>query len=543
MDVGHTIAGFFVIAGSIRARARSAAPIACLTGLLLTGCGTFGTGGTSDVYSDAQTQAMFEGAYSHVQQRYIEPVNTDSLALAGLARLHDIDSHLNVVRRENAVVLLSDNRELGRFPTPDAVDSRGWAEVTAGVLKSSRAASAAAASARPEDLYMAMMSGVVGLLDPYSRYEGAEIAGDHRAARSGFGGVGITIKTENDRTVIVEVLPESPAASSPLAAGDIITHVDGTGIAGLKPEAVVQRLRGPSGTTVVLDILHRDQPRPERVAIVRSHIVPPTVIGRLERGGVALVRLRSFNSQTAIDLEHEIDRLERLHDERLRGLVLDLRNNPGGLLDQAVQIADLFLSYGPVITTRGRHPASNSAFAADTYEIARGVPMAILINGRSASASEMLAAALQDRGRAVIVGSATHGKGSVQNLQRMPNGGELIITWSRMYAPSGYVIDGLGILPNVCTSGAPGGNPIAKLLAVQDALHKQFRDWHRYDRVDLKLAGILRSNCPASDETNEVDEELATQIVLEPRAYRLALSPAIHTNAYREMSASHTTGS
>jgi len=271
--------------------------------------------------------------------------------------------------------------------------------------------------------------------------------------------------------------------------------------------------------------LRPDSSQPLQVELRRSHVVPQTVEASLE-DGLAVLRIASFNRNTTRDLEREYLRLAR---QRTDGMIIDLRGNPGGLLDQAVLAADLFLDDGVVISTFGRHPAASSVFTADLREIAQGVPMAILINGRSASAAELMAAALQDRGRAVVIGTTTHGKGTVQNLSRLPNGGELLITWSRIHAPSGYILDGLGVLPSICTAGPAPLDSRAALSARLDAFAVHSVRWQRYDHVDPPLAAALRADCPSKTEQPESDLELAKRLLRDPMLYARSLRPTLES--------------
>lgn len=496
---------------------------------LLGACAAPGGRDAGESYSRDRTQEMFESAYGHVQAHFIEPVGMDTIALAGLNRLSIVDGRMQVTTDAGEVVLLKEGRIIDRFGRPAPDDPAGWAALTADVVERSRQSSPVSASTPADDIYTALMEGVVSPLDQYSRYEDPRHATSQREARDGFGGIGVTIRSNGAETVVVEALSGSPAAAVGLGSGDILTHADGVPLAGLSPEEAVDALRGRIGSILVLDVVKASTKATARYSVERVHIVPPTIVSSLQRE-VGILRIRTFNRRTSADLEDEVERLTGLHGGPLAGLVLDLRDNPGGLLEQAVQTADLFLDSGPLISTRGRHRAANSAFTADSFEVAAGVPLAILTNGRSASASEMLAAALQDRGRAVVIGSTTHGKGSVQNLQKMPNGGELIITWSRMVTPSGYVLDGLGVLPNICTSGPSDGETDAAALdASRQQLMRLFQDWRRYDRVDLGLAGTLRRNCPPSYEAPDGDLELALRLLLEPAAYAMALSPGTAT--------------
>jgi carboxyl-terminal processing protease len=510
--------------------------VVSLLSLTLTACGLTGGKKLSDVYSADQTQEVFEDAYFHIQQRFVEPVTADALALAGLAKLSAVDGQLSVVPRGNSVVLLNNSIVFETYARPPARDSEAWASLTADIVDQSRLLSSVAAKAKPDEIYDALMGGVISKLDRYSRYENPRIASLQRATRNGFGGIGATIQTEDGQTAIINVLPGMPAALAGLERNDKITHIDGVSIAGLSPLAVILRLRGKAGSPVELDIVRAKPPLRLKRVIIRTHITVPTVVGQIENG-IAIVEVRGFAKTTADDLEREVERLERDNGVQLSGLVLDLRDNPGGLFDQALRIADLFLDGGLIVKTKGRNPASTNSFSADSYEIAQNVPMAIVLNGRSASASEVVAAALQGRGRAIVVGTTTFGKGSIQSIKDMPNNGDLVITWSRIYAPTGYLLEGLGIMPNVCTTGSGRGDPVDDLTLGQQRIRKQFGDWNRYDSLDSKLAKTLRSICPTGIERPGSDITLASQILRSPATYQLALSPALRTIAVRQVPA------
>lgn len=491
--------------------------------VLLQGCAATDATIGEKRYSVAQTQAMLVDAFNHVQHRYIDPVGMDELAMAGLNRLTAVDNRLSIQRKGGQLILLADSRIVEEYTQPDRPDSLGWAEVSAEIVDKSRSNSTQAASLVPEDLYSTLMGGIVATLDRYSRYESAKVAKSQRAGRTGFGGIGATIRTRDGTSTIVETLPEMPAAAAGLKAGDVIIRIDDEPIAGQNPIDVIGRLRGPIGKIVIVDVRRDGEADTRRFSIRRAHVVPRSVRGML-KNGVAQIILRGFNRRSSADLEDEIAKLQAQAGGKLRGIVLDLRNNPGGLFDQALSIADLFLDRGLIIRTRGRHPAANKSFQADGHQIAKDVPLAVIINGRSASSSEILAAALQSHSRAIVVGSGSHGKGSVQSIRQLPNSGELIVTWSRIFSPSGYLLDGLGVIPNICTSASPdvaraGRSPSAR--AFTDA--KQFSDWNRYDRADEELAQSLRRYCPPEPAAPKTDMSVAMQLLADPKAYRTAL--------------------
>jgi carboxyl-terminal processing protease len=227
----------------------------------------------------------------------------------------------------------------------------------------------------------------------------------------------------------------------------------------------------------------------------------------------------------------------------LKGIVLDLRGNPGGLLDQAVAVADAFLRKGPIVSTRGRHPESVQRFSATGRDLANGMPMVVLINGRSASAAEIVAAALQDRGRAVLVGSNSYGKGTVQNITRLPNEGELILTWSRFYAPSGYALDSLGILPNICTStlkAAPGPDLRQRMLESIGPATNVLIMWRTLTGHDKARRTALRGKCPKHSETPEIDIKIAREILEDRRLYARTLDMSAPRVAKEKRPTSYT---
>lgn len=289
--------------------------------------------------------------------------------------------------------------------------------------------------------------GMLESLDPYSVYlPRDEYGAIQDSMRGRFGGLGIQISKseEHDDIVVVTPLDNTPAAAAGLRPGDRITHVDGVKIGGLPLAEVVRRLRGPVDTSVVLTILRDDAPVFDRV-ITRAIIRMDVVEWRRE-DDFGYLRIRGFSDDTAEQVQDAVREIRSHLGGRLAGLVIDLRNNPGGLLIESVSVSDAFIERGDIVSTRGRNGLQR--YGATMGDIAAGLPIAVLVNGGSASASEILAAALKDRGRAILVGTRTFGKGTVQTVIPMGNGTALKLTTARYFRPSGASVDN-GIVPDI----------------------------------------------------------------------------------------------
>ena len=365
---------------------------------------------------------------------------------------------------------------------------------------------------------------MVARLDRFSRYAGADTAREQRASRDGFGGIGVTINVENGIVRIVSVIPESPAATAGVQVDDQFLTIDGHGTATMDQREVVQRLRGRVDSVVRVTVARPGIVDLLELPITRQRIVVPTI--RVEHiGPVAHVRILSFNQQTGRRLIEALEQLMADRRHQLRGVVLDLRSNPGGLLDQAVRVADAFLGEGPIIATRGRHPASNQSFEAGARDLLRGIPMVVLINGGSASAAEIVAAALQDRGRAVVVGSASFGKGTVQTVMRLPNDGELTLTWARLLSPAGYALHEHGVIPTICTNGLIDDIASLRLGLQRESKAMAPGGVNATPRPQLDDQGwrTLRASCTGQAREQDVDVKLAERLLSDSGLYQRAL--------------------
>ena len=299
-----------------------------------------------------------------------------------------------------------------------------------------------------KELIEAAISGMLTSLDPHSSFLNAESFRDMRVqTRGAFGGLGIEVTMENGLVRVVTPMDDTPASRAGLEAGDLISHLDGEPVLGLTLNDAVDRMRGRVGEDIELTIL-RGEEEPFDVILTRAVINIQSVRWRTE-DNVGYIRIANFTEQTDTQTKKAIDAIADELGGDLVGFVLDLRNNPGGLLDQAVSVSDIFLKQGEIVSTRGRNEDLAQRFNARDDDLINGLPMVVLINGGSASASEIVAGALQDHGRAVLLGTQSFGKGSVQTIMSLGGQGAMRLTTARYYTPSGRSIQALGISPDI----------------------------------------------------------------------------------------------
>ncbi|MEM8541093.1 MAG: S41 family peptidase [Pseudomonadota bacterium] len=301
-----------------------------------------------------------------------------------------------------------------------------------------------------EELVESAINGMLSSLDPHSSYLNAEDAEDMRTQTSGeFGGLGIEVTMEDELVKVITPMYQSPAEDAGVLAGDFISKIDGEEVRGLTLQQAVEKMRGAINTPIVLELLREGADKPIEVTIIRDIIKVQAVKFRAE-GDVGYLRVISFTQKTYTDLERGIETLtEEIGEDKLKGFVLDLRLNPGGLLDQAINVSDAFLEKGLIVSTRGRDERDSRRFSARAGDLIDGKPIIVLINGGSASASEIVAGALQDHRRATVVGTQSFGKGSVQTIIPLGEGGALRLTTALYYTPAGVSIQGKGITPDI----------------------------------------------------------------------------------------------
>lgn len=351
-----------------------------------------------------------------------------------------------------------------------------------------------------QELIRAAINGMLTSLDPHSSYLPPEDFDQMQVQTRGeFGGLGIEVTQENGFVKVVAPIDDTPAAEAGVQSGDFITQVDGESTLGMTLDQAVEKMRGPIGSEIVITIVREGTEEPFDITIVRDTIKVKAARARIEEDAVVL-RITTFSDQTFTNLQAELkEKVEELGGMgNVSGFVLDLRNNPGGLLNQAIMVSDAFLEKGEIVSTRGRNASDSERINAQPGDLAEGKPIVVLINNGSASASEIVAGALQDHNRAVIVGTRSFGKGSVQTIMPLQGDGAMRLTTSRYYTPSGRSIQALGVAPDILVEQR---TPIEE-AAEEDAQRQRF---------EADLRGALANDSLTEDQRKQLEEERKAQ--------------------------------
>ncbi|MCR9139843.1 MAG: S41 family peptidase [Alphaproteobacteria bacterium] len=342
------------------------------------------------------------------------------------------------------------------------------------------------------DLVENAINGMLTSLDPHSSFLNAKDADEMRTQTRGeFGGLGIevTLDTDSELVKVITPIDDTPASRAGVLAGDLISEIDGEPVRGLNLTQAVEKMRGPVGSSIDLTVLREGADAPIDIVITRAIIKVKAVKFRVE-DDIGYIRVISFTEKTYDDLQDAIDSIEgEVPDEKLKGFILDLRLNPGGLLDQAINVSDAFLDRGEIVSTRGRNPEETRRYNSRPGDLTDGKPIVVLVNGGSASASEIVAGALQDHKRATVVGTRSFGKGSVQTIIPLGENGALRLTTALYYTPSGKSIQGTGISPDI---------------TVQQPLPEELQG-----RVRQTGESELRGHIQGQDETDEGSGSIA----------------------------------
>ena len=350
-----------------------------------------------------------------------------------------------------------------------------------------------------KELIEAAINGMLTSLDPHSSYLSADAAARMRVQTSGeFGGLGIEVTQEEGWVKVVSPMDGTPADAAGIIAGDFITAVDGESVLGLTLDEAVTLMRGPVGAEIIVTVVREGEVEPFDVSIIRDTIKLTAVRSRTE-GDAVVLRITTFNDQTFPNLREGMEKQveEAGGIENVDGIILDLRNNPGGLLNQAIIVSDAFLDAGEIVSTRGRDIVDGERWNAEPGDLAEGKPIVVLINGGSASASEIVAGALQDHRRAIVVGTNSFGKGSVQTVVPLRGDGAMRLTTARYYTPSGRSIQALGISPDIIVE-----QPLPQPASEED-------DDAPARRSEASLRGSLGNDSLSEDEIEMIEEDRA----------------------------------
>lgn len=480
----------------------------------------------------AEVQGVLAVALAAVLERHLDRAAPADLGLWSLRGLEVLEPRLKAETRPAGLVLALDGKPVAPRPllvpplpagSPTEAAGPPLAQGLAALYEAGWRASPALRRAGAEAMLRSGFEELFNHLDPYSRYMGPEEAAAARSRRTGQVGLGLRLAAgRGEEVVLATIAPEGPAERAGLRPGDRLLAIGGEPVSAQDLAGAAARLEGPPGGEVAL-LLRRGTGRRFEVRLART-LVPPDSVHADRRDDILWLRVEGFSNATDRRLAEALAAARR--GGRLKGVVLDLRGNRGGLLTQAVSVASAFLPGGVVAATSGRHRDSARTYLASAEDLAAGLPVVVLVDGRTASAAEIVAAGLGDRGRAVLVGSATTGKGLIQAVIPLPNGGELLVTWSRVLAPRGWPIQALGVLPALCTSlgaeaaaasfarlrlgEAPMALPLARLRAARPP-------------VPASEVAALRATCPPA-EGPETDATMARLLIETPEAYRAALA-------------------
>ena len=465
-------------------------------------------------------------AIAFMLPRALEAVSAEQLAMWGLSGLTTLDPALTTTVGDGRVRLLARGRVLleaaAPMKSPAGNSPAAWGAVVTRLAVAGYAASPALRQAGQAGVTKALFDGTLAHLDPYSRYIPPMEALSDRDRRVGHAAIGVTLAPRGRSAVVRDVIIGSPGALAGIVPGDVIEWVDGRTALGRDPATIEAMLSGPEGTELRMGWLGRDG-RSHGATLTRIMTPPETVFPR-RTGDIVVLQITGFSQTTAQHVAQVVR--ENVRAARpAAGIILDLRGNRGGLLRTAVATADAFLEAGIVVRSAGRAPEANRVWLSANGEEARGLRLVVLVDGGTASAAEVLAAALADRGRAVVIGSSTFGKGVVQTIEALPDGGELFLTWSRLLAPLGWPIQSLGVLPQVCTS--LGEESVRRQFAALAAGQNEMRtalQAHRAARAPVTPDQIvaIRERCPAAD-SRSTDLTVAQALIASPASHAAAL--------------------
>jgi carboxyl-terminal processing protease len=491
------------------------------TALLFTSCSMTPFSEPSNKFSREDTAALFSAGLDTIQLYYVKEPDIPRMVLRGLNGLAELDPGFHAERDGEVIKLIYRNAAVATLTAPTENDVVRWGYLTAAALETARLKSPDIAATDLERSYKVVFNAALAELDQFSRYQSAKDAQLSRAHRQGYSGIGISLGKRDEIITVREVFEDTPANEAGIRIGDTIRRVDGVEIIGWALDKVVPVLRGSAGSQVDLTLMRNKKDL--SVSLIRREVIKQTVFTTLINNS-AVFRVTGFNEQTSRRMQEHIDTARETLGDSVNGAVLDLRDNRGGMLDEAVNLADLFMTNGTILTTVGRHESSQQNFRAEPGDNAERLPLVVLINSGSASASEVVAAALQESGRGLLIGARSYGKGSVQRVRDLPNNGALNLTWATMRAPSGYSLSRFGVFPTICTGGEGATAPnMLEIIRRGEVLDANLGPLRRIaESLDPLSQSELLQRCadpPRTSKAEDIDLDLALGLLANPVLY------------------------
>ncbi len=478
------------------------------------------------VFGTATAASVWGAALSYIAPRSLQPLTLPQMTIWGLNGLAALDPDLNTTLQGGEIRLYGPDQLIIAVPAPAPDDAQGWGLAAAKVASAAYAASPALQQAGTQGVVSSFFDELFNHFDPYSRYEAPFQAAQDQLMVTGLAGTGLSFARQGNSVVVSAVASDSPAENAGIEAGAILLAMDGKPVWPGEVQNINDSMSGIYGSSTILRLADPADPAtPQDVTLSRAFIPPNTVFALPDPvPGVLELRITGFNLGTSAQFSSAIAAAMSAQAAP-EGLIIDLRGNRGGVLRQAVLVADSLLPAGPIVEAAGRDPDADQNFTAEGSDLTNGLKIVVLVDGQTASAAEILSAALADNGRAVLVGSETLGKGLVQTVTTLPDGGELYVTWSRVLAPRGWPLQSLGVMPQVCTSLGPAALQ-NQLNALQDG-HDMMAAALAQSRAVRPAAGVdailaVRDQCPA-DIGSDLDLDAATFLLSHPAAYQAAL--------------------
>ena len=488
--------------------------------------------GAASAFGTATAASVWGAALNYIAPRSLEPIGIPQMTIWGLQGLTALDPDLNATLQDGQIRLYSPDQLLIAVPAPAPNDAKAWGNAAAAAAAAGYAASPALQQAGTQGLIGSFFDELFNHFDVYSRYEPPLQAAQDQLMITGIAGAGLTLGRQGDNVVITDVAADSPASEAGLGPGIQVIAIDGRPTYPGELTNLNANLNGILGSTLTLRVTDpAGGAPPSDVVLTRAFVPPQTVFPESftpqpAAENLLALKITAFNKGTSDQFSAAL--VAGLAESPApAGLILDLRGNRGGVLRQAVLTADTLLPSGTIVIASGRDPDADQRFTAEGSDITSGMPIVVLVDGQTASAAEILAAALADNRRAVVVGSSTLGKGLVQAVTALPDGGELFVTWSRVLAPRGWPLQSLGVIPQICTSlGAAQLSVQLKALRQGKNLMAQPVAASRAGRAPMPIDQILniRNTCPA-DIGGDSDISAARFLLGSPAAYQAALLP------------------